>query len=79
MKLSEKGLRTKIGSIMALVWYLESIEEQKLWNYMGLRVEIDPTIDYNSQNILVRWTDINEGFNDKLIVDSLEEFNSLFS
>jgi len=50
----------------------------QLWEYMGLKVEIDPTIDFNSENILVRWLDIEEGFNDKIIVNSLNEFNAIF-
>jgi len=79
MILSEKGIKTNIGPIIPLVSLLESIEGNINWLYMGLKVEIDPTVDYQSQNVLVRWTDIDEGFNDKEIVRSIEEFNSLFS
>jgi len=79
MKLSIKGTQTNNGQIIPLVWFLESVEGNKLWDYMGLRVELDPTVDYNSQNILIRWLDVDEGFNDKLIVNDINEFYSLFS
>ena len=45
---------------------------------MGLKVEIDPTIDFNNQNVLIRWVDVEEGFNDKMIIRSVEEFNANF-
>jgi hypothetical protein len=41
-------------------------------------VEVDPTIDCKANNALIRWTDINEGFNDKIIINSLAEFKSYF-
>lgn len=46
---------------------------------MGLQVEIAPTIDFKEENVLIRWTDIAEGFNDRVIVKNLDEFTSLFS
>lgn len=78
MKLSIKGINTINGTINPLVSIIESFEENKILFYMGLRVEIDPIVDYQFQNILIRWTDIDEGFNDKIIINNLEEFNSLF-
>ncbi len=58
--------------------FLENIEEGTIWDYCGLSVEIDPTFDFKGDNVLVRWVDIIEGFNDKIIVNSLEEFSQNF-
>jgi hypothetical protein len=41
-------------------------------------VKIDPTVDYDDENILIRWTDISEGFNDKVIYYNLAEFKKHF-
>lgn len=79
MKLSIKGTRLANGRINSLVRVLESSDLKNIWNYMGLRVELDPTVDYPNQNVLVRWLDIDEGFNDKIIVYDLEEFSYMFS
>lgn len=65
------------GDILKLVRYLEA--HDGFWEYKGMKVEIDPTVDFEDQNVLVRWTDVNEGFNDKIIVNSLEEFKKEFS
>lgn len=67
--------RTRISN---LVSYLSEVKDNQLWEYMGLKVEIDPTVDYSDENILVRWTDVEEGFNDKILVNSLKEFNQNF-
>ena len=78
MKFDYKGtqrVQTKIESLIAL---FENTNSFQKWIYMGLEVEIDPTIDYNNENSLIRWTSIEEGFNDKIIVSSLLEFQSLF-
>ena len=78
MKFDYKGtqrVQTKIESLIAL---FENTNSFQKWIYMGLEVEIDPTIDYNNENALIRWTSIEEGFNDKIIVSSLLEFQSLF-
>lgn len=79
MKLDTRGTKRSRGSIDTLAKYLENINDLQLWDYMGLTVEIDPTVDYDAQNVLVRWTDIHEGFNDRLIVYSLKEFEEHFT
>jgi len=43
---------------------------------MGLKV-IDPMIVFN-QNALIRWTDVEEGFNEKMTVCSVDEFSTNF-
>jgi hypothetical protein len=78
MKLDFKGSERTNTKIQGLIDILESAKDMQLWEHVGLKVEIDPTIDYNSENILVRWLDIVEGFNDKIIVNSLNEFNVFF-
>ena len=77
MKLDFKGKERNNTKIHNLIDLLQTSNIQ-IWNYMGLNVEIDPTIDYSKENILVRWLDIAEGFNDKIIVYSLYEFQNLF-
>jgi hypothetical protein len=77
MKLDFKGTKRRITKIKTLVDLLQSTDIQ-LWEYVGLKVEIDPTIDFDNENALVRWLDVDEGFNDKIIVYSLDEFQNLF-
>jgi len=78
MKLDFKGIERTNSKIQSLIDLLKNVIDSQLWEYMGLKVEIDPTIDYNSENILIRWLDIEEGFNDKIVVNSLKEFNNYF-
>jgi len=73
-----KGDSSIHGKINPLLHYLEQANDLQKWEYMGMKVELDPTVDFNSQNILVRWLDIKEEFNDKMLVHSLEEFKSNF-
>lgn len=77
MKLDFKGTKRNITKIQPLIDLLQSTDIQ-LWEYVGLKVEIDPTIDFDNENALVRWLDVDEGFNDKIIVYSLDEFQNLF-
>lgn len=78
MNFDSKGLSQKNSKITNLINYIIGVKDNQLWEYMGLKVEIDPTVDYSDENILVRWTDIEEGFNDKILVNSLKEFNQNF-
>lgn len=77
MKIDIKG-KFKNGNINKLYDYLIEIDDLQLFDYMGLEVELDPTVDFADQNMLIRWTDVNEGFNDRMIVRSLEEFQEHF-
>ncbi len=79
MYFDQHGTRQRNGQINALADFLIEANGLQKWDYMGLTVEIDPTVDYNDNNVLVRWTDIFEGFNDKIIVSSLEKFNKHFT
>lgn len=79
MKFDQHGNRQSIGQINTLADFLLLTEDLQKWDYKGLTVEIDPTIDFNNNNVLVRWTEVNEGFNDKIIVKSKGEFENLFS
>lgn len=78
MKFDFKGIKRNQSKIDSLIALFENTNGLQIWNYMGLEVEIDPTIDYNNENALIRWTSIKEDFNDKIIVSSLSEFQSLF-
>lgn len=78
MKFDTKGTKGNNNRLSILEGYFKAVSNTANWLYSGLTVEIDPTIDYSDSNALIRWTDINEGFNDKLIVNSLEEFNANF-
>ena len=78
MKFDYKGNVDISNNINDFIAVLTNVSEHQLWLYMGLTVEIDPTVDYTNENVLVRWLDIKEGFNDKIIVNSLKEFYSYF-
>ncbi len=78
MKFDSKGYPQKKSRINNLIAYLIRVNDNQIWEFIGLKVEIDPTVDYVDENILVRWTDIEEGFNDKIIVNSLQDFNRHF-
>ena len=78
MKFDQHGNRQSIGQINTLADFLLAAEDLQKWEYKGLVVEIDPTVDFNNNNVLIRWTDVNEGFNDKIIVNSKNEFEKLF-
>jgi phenolic acid decarboxylase len=73
-----KGSPNQTTSIEDFIQLLQIVSDDQLWEYEGLAVAIDPTVDYNHQNVLVRWHEIQEGFNDKIILYSLLEFQSLF-
>jgi hypothetical protein len=78
MKVELKNPRHKPNAIKPLIKFFQSLNQISVWEFKGLKVELDPTIDCKNNDALIRWTDINEGFNDKLIVKSLEEFNINF-
>lgn len=78
MKFDSKGNEKFVKNIDELIGLLRNANDLKTWEYMGLEVVLDPTVDFTNENILIRWTDINEGFNDKIIVHSTQEFNSMF-
>jgi hypothetical protein len=78
MKVEIKNSNYNPTLIKPLYEYFHSLEEIPKWEYNGLIVELDPTIDFKGNDALIRWMDIQEGFNDKVIVNSLEEFQSNF-
>ena len=78
MKFDFKGNKESRTKIQSFVAFINEVDDLQKWFYMGFEVEIDPTVDFNNENILIRWTSIDEGFNDKIIVYSLLEFQSLF-
>jgi hypothetical protein len=78
MKIDTKGTKSSNYKLSNLEAYLNVVSDEAKWLYFGLIVEIDPTIDYSHSNVLVRWTEVDEGFHDKLLVNSLKEFQSNF-
>ena len=78
MNVELKNLNHKPNAINSLIEYLQSLTQIPIWEFNGLIVELDPTIDCKGNDALIRWTDINEGFNDKLIINSLAEFKFYF-
>jgi hypothetical protein len=78
MKFDYKGKEKSESRITDFIDFLIETKVNSLWNYMGLTVKIDPTVDYDDENILIRWTDISEGFNDKVIYYNLAEFKKHF-
>jgi hypothetical protein len=69
-----KGNYNPNSRILDFIKFLENINGNSIWNYQGLKVEIDPTIDTEQNNVLIRWTDIEEGFNDRIIFSNLDQF-----
>lgn len=55
-----------------------SQQEPTGWEFAGMEVELDPTVDFNNENIKIRWIDLDEGFNDKFILNDKKEFLNLF-
>ena len=49
------------------------------WQYMGMDVELDPPVCFADESVLVRWTDFENGFNDRLILKTKEQFLQNFS
>lgn len=78
MKVEIKNSNQNPTIIKPLFDYFQSLREISYWEYNGLKVELDPTFDFKNNDALIRWTDILEGFNDKLVVNSLAEFNKKF-
>ena len=74
MDIHQKGVRSTSSMIQDFARYLEEIPDNQLWTYMGMTVEIDPTVDFSSENVLVRWVDLVEEFNDRIIYTSKEQF-----
>ncbi len=54
-------------------------ESHENWRYQGMNVELDPTVDFNNENIKIRWFELNEGFNDKVILKTKKEFLNTFT
>lgn len=79
MKFDFKGIEKNGNPIADFVHLLRIVDDNSLWLFNGLKVEIDPTVNFSSNNVLIRWTDIEEGFNDKIIYYSLEDFKSDFT
>ena len=78
MKVEIKNINYNPKKIKSLFDYFQSLKEISRWEYNGLIVVLDPTLDFKGNSALIRWTDLNEGFNDKIIVNSLAEFTSYF-
>lgn len=71
------GERTPDSPLNELVEYIEKNPHYP-WNFLGIKVELDPTVVWSDQFVLVRWYDELQGFNDKHVVSTLDEFKSLF-
>jgi hypothetical protein len=74
MRFDHKGTQATNTAISNFAQFLSKVPDNQLWNYMGMTVEIDPTVDYSSGNVLVRWLDLEEGVNDRHIYTSAEAF-----
>ena len=79
MKYDYKGEMSIKTPIQDLVFLLETVDNNSIWLHNGLKVEIDPTVDFVNNNVLVRWCDVEEGFNEKVIYNSLKSFQKDFT
>lgn len=48
------------------------------WEYFGMNVELNPTVDFINENIKIRWYTLDGDFNDKVILSSIKDFNNNF-
>ena len=78
MKFDYKGIKGSKNRNNDFEYFLNSVKDNSLWQYNGFTVEIDPTVDYGNNNVLIRWVDVDEGFNDKIIYYNLAEFKKDF-
>ncbi|MBR4373887.1 MAG: hypothetical protein IKP49_05935 [Treponema sp.] len=72
------GKRNRNSPFDDFVTFIEN-ESHDGWEYYGMKVELDPTVDFKNETIKVRWQDLDEGFNDKLILKNKKEFLDTFS
>lgn len=78
MQVDSKNKVNKKSSIYELYEFLLSVKDDSMFYYNGLKVEIDPTFDFVDDNVLVRWVDVEEGFNDKILLTNPAEFQTNF-
>ena len=71
------GTRKEKSTFNDFVDFIVS-QPHNCWEYFGMEVELDPTVDFVNENIKIRWNDVNEGFNDKIILNSIKDFNNNF-
>lgn len=71
------GQKRTTGDFAQFIKFLEN-EPHVGWTYFGMKVELDPTVDWNLNCVKMRWTDLDEGFNDKEIIYNKKQFNKLF-
>lgn len=74
-----KGIKTKKFLLNNFLVFLSSVKDNCYWEYYGMKVEINPTIDFENNNILIRWYNVDEGFNDKIIYYNLADFKKEFT
>jgi len=77
MKYQIKGQKNENSKLKEFVDYLDNLKSNPKFYYEGMTVEIDPTVDYNTNTVLIRWTDVKSGFNDKEIM-SFDKFKNVF-
>ncbi len=79
MKVFFKNQNHTPSEIKSLIHFLNNMPSGTNFWHKGLLVEIDPTIDCKANNALIRWVDLHEGFGDKVMLDSLDEFITEFT
>ena len=53
MKFDFKGNKENKTKIQSFITYINNVSDMQKWSYKGLEVEIDPTVDFNNENILI--------------------------
>lgn len=74
MKLQYKGEKKEQIHLMEFDNYFKKLSENATFEYLGMTVEITPYLSFTSENVLIYWEDTEEGFNDKIIFNTLSEF-----
>ena len=71
------GTKKESSSFNDFVNYIIS-QPHDAWEYSGMKVELNPTVDFINENIKIRWYNLDGDFNDKVILSSIKDFNNNF-
>lgn len=78
MTIQYKGVRENSSILNEFENYLELLPNNIRFEYLGMEVEIVPYLSFTSKDVLIFWQELEEGFNDKIIFNTLEEFLNEF-
>lgn len=78
MTIQYKGVRENNSILNEFENYLKLLPNNTRFEYLGMEVEIVPYLSFTSKDVLFFWQELEEGFNDKIIFNTLEKFLNEF-